>query len=488
MKGREHRNARRSARWLAVGVLCLLVGLNIYAPGEPTSVERFLGSLVLVGAAIPVFVWLRHPELTPFMAFWGLIYGVYYGLPVFLLERFSRTYYISEIIPDHDIEKALLLSLLGIAAALVGYYGRLHHLVARVLPKFEMHWEWWRIHQPAVGVALGVVGLAAYVLSTSVSVPVWAQGPLSFIGDLSLLSIIYLFVLQLLGLCTRTGVVLLWTVMVPLRFLLGVSSGATYQGFVVVVVLLLAYATVRRRLPVGWLVLGFAVFLVVRAMQVPFRAMTWEEGRSALGVADRISTMGYVGLASLSDPAFPREAWQIGLSRASHLMTFAEVVGLTPDHVPFWYGETYSPLVWKLVPRLLYPDKPLEVSGQLFGHRYGFLSPSDFVTAYNVPQLIEFYANFGVLGVALGMLLLGVLYRVVQSVFVHPRMGLGAAIAWLYLGMKLLLIESSFSMVVGGVLQALAFLWALQVVLKVAEARKPRSQPLERAVARHGVA
>ena len=243
---------------------------------------------------------------------------------------------------------------------------------------------------------------------------------------------------------------------------------------------MLTYATIRGRLPVSWLVLGFVAFLVVRTVQVEFRELTWQEGRPAIWVLERLSVMAEVGVASLSEPGFLRDAWQVGLSRVSHVMTFAEVVRLTPDYVPFWGGETYWPLVWKLVPRALFPDKPLEITGQEFGHRYGFLSPDDWVTSYNLPQLVEFYANFGPAGVVVGMFLLGVLYRFVQSIFAHPRMGFGATVAWLYLAVKLLLIESALSMVVGGVVQALVFLWAVHVGLKIAETPGPRARPLGR--------
>jgi hypothetical protein len=478
--GHGRRGSRRKSLLLALGLACLVAALNLYAPAGPTPVQRLLGSLILIAAAVPAFLWLRRPELTPFMVFWGLVYGLYYGAPIFLLERFSRAYYLSDVIADQDIVRALAFSLLGIVATLAGYYGLLWRVVAGVLPKVEMHWERWRIHKPAVGTALGAVGVSAYVVSTSVPVPLWLQGPLSFLGDLSLLSIVYLFILQLLKLGDRTSLVLLWAVIVPLRILLGVSAGATFQGLIVVAAILLTYATIRGRLPVGWLVLGFVAFLVVRTVQVEFRELTWQEGRPAIGVLERLSVMAEVGVALLSELGFLRDAWQVGLSRVSHVMTFAEVVRLTPDYVPFWGGETYWPLVWKLVPRALFPDKPLEITGQEFGHRYGFLSPDDWVTSYNLPQLVEFYANFGPAGVVVGMFLLGVLYRLVQSIFVHPRMGFGATVAWLYLAVKLLLMESALSLVVGGVVQTLVLLWAVHLGVKIAETPGPRARPLGR--------
>jgi len=109
-------------------------------------------------------------------------------------------------------------------------------------------------------------------------------------------------------------------------------------------------------------------------------------------------------------------------------MTFAEIIERTPAQIPFWGGGTLYPLLFKPIPRLLYPDKPRESSGQTFGHLYGFLSPDDETTSYNLPQLVEFYGNFGILGVLAGMFFLGVLYRVIQYIFVHPSMGLGAIV------------------------------------------------------------
>ncbi|HWP37039.1 MAG TPA: hypothetical protein VNL18_05730, partial [Gemmatimonadales bacterium] len=450
--------ARRQVTAFAFGVLVLLAALNVYAPGSPTPLQRLLASLIIVAAAVPTFRWLR--DLDPgvaFMPFWGLVYAGYYAAPVFLLERFSRAYYLTGIIADESIERALILALLGVLVTLVGYCGPFVRPVASLMPKLEMRWERQRISPAVVGYVLGSTGLVAYLVSVTLSVPVWIRGILSWLGDLSLVAIVYLFLVDLLGYRSRTGRLFLWVVLVPLRFVLGVTSGATYQGLSVMAVLMLTYATTRRRVPVAWIVVGVSLFVVLRTIQVPFRDLTWQEGRSAIGVFERGSVMAEISLRAIGQEDFLETAWQVGLSRISHLMTLAEVVGLTPEYVPFWGGETYRPIIWKLVPRLIYPDKPMETTGQEFGHRYGFLAADDFVTSYNLPQLVEFYANFGVLGVGFGMFFIGVFYRLVQAMFVHPRMGLGAAVAVLYLSTKLLLIESGLSLVLGGVFQGVLF-------------------------------
>lgn len=468
VRGPGGRVARRPITFWALGLLALSAALHLYAPGAPTLLQRLLASLIIIAAAVPTFLWLRGREPgVPFMPFWGLVYAGYYAVPVFLLERFSRAYYLSEVIADQYIERALMLALLGIVVTLVGYYGPFFRPVASLTPKLQLRWDRNRGSPLVVGYALGIPGLVAYGVSVTFEVPLWIKGILSWLGDLSLLAMLYIFLLDLLGYRSRFSRLFLWAVLVPLRLVLGVTTGATYQALSVVAVLILTYATIRKRLPVAWIMAGVSLFVMVRAIQVPFREVAWNEGRPAIGVVERVSVMAETSHRAISEEHFFHTAWQIGLSRVSHLMTFAEVVRVTPDYVPFWGGETYLPVVWKLVPRLLFPDKPMETTGQEFGHRFGFLSPEDVVTSYNLPQLVEFYANFGVMGVGLGMLLLGVFYRLVQATFVHPRMGLGATVVVLYLSSKLWLIESNLSLVAGGMLQGVLFMLLVHVGLLI---------------------
>jgi hypothetical protein len=117
----------------------------------------------------------------------------------------------------------------------------------------------------------------------------------------------------------------------------------------------------------------------------------------------------------------------------------------------------------------LYPDKPHEISGQAFGHRYSFLDEQDTQTSYNLPQLIEFYANFGPLGVLVGMLLIGLIYRTIDHLYFHANAGLGAVVGGIYIVVKLLAIETALSIVLGSVFWCIAFLAVMNVMTKVAE-------------------
>ena len=104
--------------------------------------------------------------------------------------------------------------------------------------------------------------------------------------------------------------------------------------------------------------------------------------------------------------------------RLDRLLPLAWMIHHTPDPVPFLGGETYLPLLFKLVPRAFFEDKPSDAQG--FGLRYDFVPFGNQVNAFKVHQLGELYANFGGLGILLGMFVLGVLYRVLYELFHRP--------------------------------------------------------------------
>ncbi len=95
------------------------------------------------------------------------------------------------------------------------------------------------------------------------------------------------------------------------------------------------------------------------------------------------------------------------IRRFSSDVYFDRVYRYTPSVVPYWDGETLTPLRYSLIPRLIMPSKPEEVLGQKFGHAYRVLYPDDKITSMNVPWVVELYANFGRSGVAIGMFVLG---------------------------------------------------------------------------------
>jgi len=175
---------------------------------------------------------------------------------------------------------------------------------------------------------------------------------------------------------------------------------------------------------------------------------------------------------------FYGSAIQFSLARLSCAMVFGAMLRDTPDHVPYWGGSTFYPILFKPIPRLVYPDKPVERTDLAVGHRYGFVAGEDFWSTFHLPMLIELYLNFGVIGVLLGMTLYGMIYRAAMQVFVHPGMGLGGVIATAYISSAFLVlasiasaIESNASEVLGQVFWSFIFVAVVHLVVQSGDLR-----------------
>ena len=105
--------------------------------------------------------------------------------------------------------------------------------------------------------------------------------------------------------------------------------------------------------------------------------------------------------------------------RFDRLLPVARIMANTPSPVPYLRGETLRPLLYKLVPRAVFKDKPTDAVG-LIDRRYGFVRPEDQTRHFKVHQLGELYANFGIAGTIVGMVVLGLLLRAIHHLCHHP--------------------------------------------------------------------
>ena len=176
-------------------------------------------------------------------------------------------------------------------------------------------------------------------------------------------------------------------------------------------------------------------------------------------------------------------ATETGVRRISHTWLFAHVVAKSPSEVPFWRGETYKPLLTAMIPRAVWPDKPLEVTGGLFGKRYDLLEPTS-MTSLNLPWHIETYVNFGSVGVLIGMALIGCFLALLDKILNAPgrrelEMGIGLGIL-----MPLTFQDSNFSVMVGTLPQFVLCLYlyflAGEFVLRRLGMGRPQAESVER--------
>jgi hypothetical protein len=240
-----------------------------------------------------------------------------------------------------------------------------------------------------------------------------------------------------------------------------------------------------------WLVGGLAAALAlvtVKGILANYRRQAWFAG-VALNVPDRMLLMGgLVGDQVKAQGAVGaiQTGWEAAIGRSAILDVLADIVQRTPKDVPYWGGKTYYSLIGFAIPRVLWPSKPTKTLGQDFGHRYSYIGSWDQSTSMNFPYLVEFYANFGPIGVFAGMCLTGMLFRLLDLTLNRPGQSVVRSIASMSILLPLLNVESDFSLVFGGVfLNGMAFIILLRFLRTRVDAGGREQPPRGRAADAH---
>jgi hypothetical protein len=451
------------------GLVSVLAFLNWYAPASPTMVLRVLASAIIVAGWYPSWRWLIGSDRgLPFAPLLGLIFPMYYAAPLLMAKRYTWNF--GPDIPEAWIVRALWFSLASLVLMLLGYYAS-SPMLARVMPRARMSWS--NVgHAKLISVIFGLVGVAIYAIYPRLKISDAIFQFVVFAADFSLVAITLLFILQLDGQLDLPTRLLLWCVMIPGRVLLALAAGQTAPALETPLLLIFAYASVRRAMPWKWFALGALAFFAIRPVMSPMRALTWKggplEGASEITkvkVLSGIATQTMAGGMSYDD------MFEFVVTRFADILPFAVVVRETPTVVPYWNGGSYSPLVYHFVPRFLYPEKPKEEAHQAFPHRYGFIPREDRLTLIALPQTMELYCNFGIVGLVVGSLLFGILFRSLHCLFVHPEMGSGAVVAAMLILTQFFSIEWNASAVLGAVIWNLVFIGLVNLVMESGDLR-----------------
>jgi len=231
------------------------------------------------------------------------------------------------------------------------------------------------------------VGIVAHLLEILIDIPESIQAPVHIIGQLSYLGVAILHI-QILRGCSsswrRKG---LWIVMIPVMAITTITAGFMFDLIRLVFMLGMIYIGVRRRIPWG-VALGSAAFILpLLAFKQAYRLLTLVDGKV---VFDSIASIGDNALTFFSasmntirsaDKEQMFMLMQQVAQRLDLLNFFSYVMSIVPSEVPYMGGETYANFFWKFVPRILYPDKPVENWGHTFRPRVrfvGFIRHHDF--------------------------------------------------------------------------------------------------------------
>ncbi|TRZ95490.1 hypothetical protein D4R78_03480 [bacterium] len=447
-------------------VLISLVMLFRKGMQEASIDELYLASAIFILSMLPFILYFSLNERNiPYVPIFGLVYFVYFSLSIFNNYTIFQENYISQQV----MLKTLTLCLWGIISFLVSFYGS-EQIFGNALPHFNISfdvtkvWKW--------GLRLTILGLAVSYYTSIKAVPVAFGSIAIFLDQLTLLGMGILFMTQLEGKLSLRPKMILWFVFIPIRFSFCLATGGFSTLVYETAIFVFIYLYCRQKIPWLFIIIIIIPYILIWGARDAFRKQAWTgeyQGRNPFAKA--FLYIKLIQQGAKEDEDFTYDAYGRLSLRTNHFVTFAKTVELTPDYIPYWEGYSYRTLTTSFLPRFLFPDKPKKIVGQEFGHRYDMLNPDDVVTSYNLPMPVEMYINFGPLGVVIGMFIIGLLVRIVYTLFNHPRCGEGGFLISAMVFMNLLNLESDFSLVFGSLVQHLVLFYLIVTRLKMSVQR-----------------
>jgi hypothetical protein len=197
--------------------------------------------------------------------------------------------------------------------------------------------------------------------------------------------------------------------LIPFATMLG-QGFLGYGAAAAMTVLCFAGSFIRPRWKValaGVLVayLGFSAYVTYMRDRSEIRRVVW--GGESIG--NRLnSVLSMVRAVELFDPYNRQHLQRIDLRLNQNYLVGASVEMLESGARDYARGETVWQALTSLVPRALWPGKPVYAGSPGVVSRYTGLSFAA-GTSVGIGQVMEFYINFGTLGVLFGFLILGTL-------------------------------------------------------------------------------
>jgi hypothetical protein len=443
----------------AIAIILYYWLVNPY--NKPLATLLLATGIFLLGL-YPLWIWLgqREPEVIPVLQFHGVFYAICFGISGFVNPQYKFSMFVNEA----QLQDALIAALVGLVSIYVSYF-----IIAPKIVPYTHKFKWPFLFKES---AYGDITLILYPVFLAVKLFVMESNlsiffqPINFICNFLFMALLHAYWSNLLPKAASKVFMLL-----ILPFNMIILSGfldSHIAGFVTFCVWIsITIKATQCTIPYKWALLAVAIFLLLQPIKGQYREVIWYKGRN-MSFEDKLKTAWTIG----GDYYFGNTALdkhidsvETTFQRVNHLHVTAAVIADTPSSIPFLYGQTYLPLFTKWIPRLLWPEKPIEDLGNRWARKYGYLNFDDYQTSFNLPWLTEMYINFGMAGIIMISLLIGLLFRFLsEMLWRYPTDSSGFALG-LITGSPLMFVESHLSMVLGGLIICLMVLFTTMKVL-----------------------
>jgi hypothetical protein len=402
-------------RILAGLILVCLLSFVVYRlcysePDHLSGVQIALAISVVVLGFVPTLHYLcdqgRPP--VPYLPIVGCFYAIAFGFPAFydpriMIDRFNRV-----------STEALLLIVAGELSLYACYY-LFRGAIAETVPPFRI------VQHPryrSLRIALWVLMLLHFVLPVAAGLADLASLT-HFAYAAAYIAYGMFLMLWYRGVLSPPEKVVLLLICAPAELVSRLATGSLAHLVRLAVFLILIVWVYKRRIPWKLLTVGIFLFAVLNEAKIEYRRLAWFSGPfESANAIEKTQLFFDLAISRITNSRdYSDRAQSALLSRTSQIGFLTHVMDQTPRVVPFWGGESYKSLLYILTPRILWPDKPVQNLGYEFSYRYGMRGFHDTSTSFNVPWIIEMYANFGWIGTLTGMGIVGLLFAAIEARF-----------------------------------------------------------------------
>ncbi len=468
-------------------VLSLLTLFSFLVPAGAGWATKPLLAVLAVLTALPAV----NGVLKKQFEFFEIIYPVSAGYLLYFVynatSSISETLFTFPWLSQEDINRAILYVAMGFCCLLIGYYSRLPTEIVRRLPSVNL------VINPALArtaiyglYALGtlvrmyllLIGSSTWsVKSEEIEFGTVIEGAgasaVGYVNNCALFGYMLACIAFFSNQKTRLLSLALWGVMLPGEILWAFLQASKNAFILVVTAPLLAAHYLKKPVRIqhvlGAALVGvFVVFPVVAeyrewAAEYPIRL------NNLLTVAPQIGSRLWGGITSPQSETFVGDATELVAQRLAGLPAVANVVDYVESN-GIIHGETLWQWYVILIPGFVLPGK-----GEFLGYGSTFYGTEVFGTydettsGVALMQAGEFYLNYGLWGLLLGMLLQGILYRTWQLYWIDKKPW---GLAVFFVGWRLMsLIEIPFASGYGEFIRQSLLIFGLLWVLSLWERR-----------------
>ena len=375
----------------------------------------------------------------------------------------SAAFFKFNIFVDHnildisDLSYAFDVLTLGICSLFIGYY--IFKLIFRNLERKEIKiLNFSLIEIFYYGFALNIVTIIFFYI-------IQIQNFLSFTAQIK-----YIFLFLSFGFFTnylfhsnfffeKKNILIIFFKL--LIILIEILRGSYALPFILVFLDYVYFSYLKKKLNILPVILFFIVFFLIHEGKYEFRKIIKGENYSTENIFDKSKSF-LKAYDNFYDTEFELENFLDGFNETNRriyhsLESLVIVTAKTPNEIDYWNGYSYKILASKLIPRVFWKEKPSDILGNEFGQRYNILHKEDKHTSWNMPVLNEFYVNFGVIGVIIGMFTIGFFFSFLAKFFSLKETKNAEGIIAFYLFVPLFFLESHLSLLFGAILQSYIF-------------------------------